>query len=530
MKHLFSTCWRRIAQGGVAGLALVASGGAWAQAAPACTISVVSISGTQAVLKGNCTAALTSINWMRNLVSMSGDVTINVAATQDTFFTAALGSNVNAFAFMVNNAANNPCNIGTLCTIGTSLVSNAVAVTTGQPVAGACGTVAASAAQPAASCSAGTASSVQQDNTNNAWNWTCAGLNNGSVASCSAPMIVDGNCGSASGTTPLSAPPGGLAACRTGTVANVVTGTNSFTWSCNGANGGANATTCSAPVVPTPGACNPALNGQNLPVAPTAQNGCTTGTFTGLTTASGNYNWTCNGLGGGSSQSCVAFPSAPPVNGACGNSNGGTFSSAPGSALCNAGLPSGVTGTGPWSWTCSGSNGGTPASCSANLGGTTNPPPTNASCNAAAGQVFGAGDIALGQIQTVSLFPQPPLAASGPLGTAVAFTVDAVTYPNGLVLRVFDDSPNPVAKDIVVSACPHSFTPLNNQAVCQITPLNPQTTLRFNPAIAGCTIQAGTTYYINVRPNTPGNAGTTFLQIGAGLPSPSSGLGGLFGF
>jgi hypothetical protein len=53
------------------------------------------------------------------------------------------------------------------------------------------------------------------------------------------------------------------------------------------------------------------------------------------------------------------------VNGACGISNGGTFTSAPTTNLCTAGTPSAVSGTGPWSWICQGLNGGTDASCSA---------------------------------------------------------------------------------------------------------------------------------------------------------------------
>jgi hypothetical protein len=40
---------------------------------------------------------------------------------------------------------------------------------------------------------------------------------------------------------------------------------------------------------------------------------------------------------------------------------------APTSNLCSEGKASKVTGTGPWDWTCAGSDGGTTASCSAEL-------------------------------------------------------------------------------------------------------------------------------------------------------------------
>ena len=56
-----------------------------------------------------------------------------------------------------------------------------------------------------------------------------------------------------------------------------------------------------------------------------------------------------------------------PVNGVCGSSNGGTFTAMPATNLCNSGAQTSVTGSGPWSWSCGGLNGGTTASCSANM-------------------------------------------------------------------------------------------------------------------------------------------------------------------
>jgi hypothetical protein len=52
--------------------------------------------------------------------------------------------------------------------------------------------------------------------------------------------------------------------------------------------------------------------------------------------------------------------------GACGASSGGTFTSKPAAYLCDVGDASTVSGTGPWSWTCTVA-GTTPASCSANI-------------------------------------------------------------------------------------------------------------------------------------------------------------------
>jgi 2',3'-cyclic-nucleotide 2'-phosphodiesterase (5'-nucleotidase family) len=55
------------------------------------------------------------------------------------------------------------------------------------------------------------------------------------------------------------------------------------------------------------------------------------------------------------------------VNGVCGTANGQALSAAPTANLCSVGTASAVTGTGPWNWSCAGANGGTTASCSANL-------------------------------------------------------------------------------------------------------------------------------------------------------------------
>lgn len=61
-------------------------------------------------------------------------------------------------------------------------------------------------------------------------------------------------------------------------------------------------------------------------------------------------------------------PSAPSamVNGACGSSNRQTFVSAPTGNLCLDGAASAVAGSGPWTWSCQGANGGDDAFCIAN--------------------------------------------------------------------------------------------------------------------------------------------------------------------
>ena len=53
-----------------------------------------------------------------------------------------------------------------------------------------------------------------------------------------------------------------------------------------------------------------------------------------------------------------------PINGACGPANGKTVLNEPTSGLCSVGVASEVSGDGPWTWSCSGDEGGTAAYCS----------------------------------------------------------------------------------------------------------------------------------------------------------------------
>ena len=78
------------------------------------------------------------------------------------------------------------------------------------------------------------------------------------------------------------------------------------------------------------------------------------------------------------------------TDGVCGASGGGTFASIPLDFLCAPGsTPSAVSGTGPWNWSCAGTNGGNPASCSALKLAYLEPPVTTAS--PAAGSYSGNG-------------------------------------------------------------------------------------------------------------------------------------------
>lgn len=117
------------------------------------------------------------------------------------------------------------------------------------------------------------------------------------------------------------------------------------------------------------GACGSA-NSVAVSTTPTT-NLCSAGTASSVS-GSGPWTWTCTGsttancsaplAGGGGGGGGVT-----PISGLCGSANGQTFTSAPSSNLCTLGSASTVSGSGPWTWGCAGSNGGSDASCSANL-------------------------------------------------------------------------------------------------------------------------------------------------------------------
>lgn len=76
------------------------------------------------------------------------------------------------------------------------------------------------------------------------------------------------------------------------------------------------------------------------------------------------------------------YSTLEPTPGVCGSSNGANLSSIPSTNLCNAGTASSVSGSGPWSWTCAGTNSGITASCA--TGGI----PVAGACGSANGKTY----------------------------------------------------------------------------------------------------------------------------------------------
>ncbi|MDP4028457.1 MAG: hypothetical protein Q8P42_05755, partial [Gallionella sp.] len=77
---------------------------------------------------------------------------------------------------------------------------------------------------------------------------------------------------------------------------------------------------------------------------------------------------TIGSVAGAFNVTTVAAPVvASPVHGVCGAANGVAASSAPSANRCATGSSSAVVGSGPWTWSCYGSDGGSNASCSTPL-------------------------------------------------------------------------------------------------------------------------------------------------------------------
>jgi len=92
-------------------------------------------------------------------------------------------------------------------------------------------------------------------------------------------------------------------------------------------------------------------------------NFCSTGTASSVS-GSGPWSWTCEGVYGGTTPTCVANKS---IDGICGTSNNGNYYDTSSiTAPCSIGTASAYSGSGPWSWTCEGVYGGTTPTCTAN--------------------------------------------------------------------------------------------------------------------------------------------------------------------
>jgi len=155
-----------------------------------------------------------------------------------------------------------------------------------------------------------------------------------------------------------------------------------------------------------------------------------------------------------------------PGDGACGSASGAVASTTPTLNLCTAGIASTVTGSGPWTWTCAGVNGGRDASCAAAVSG----PGDGGVTDAGPGTLPPAGNPD-GSCTTIALPSQAqPVDTSHPTtvvgtGTAASCTfaaLDAAVKKGGIV--TFNCGPGLVTVPVTASLTPPTSNAYANQA------------------------------------------------------------------
>jgi len=249
------------------------------------------------------------------------------------------------------------------------------------PVNGSCGTAngktylySASNYDSDTQCTTGTSTNTDFPAVGGSVSWVCNGINGGTNSgTCSASRYasapVNGTCGTANGHGYYATSEIDTAAeqCSAGTFASFTDNGSSWSWDCNGSNGGTNAS-CSANKV----ACGSYHN--TIRRDQPSSNLCSYGTNTSLTLTSNIWYWSCTN-NPGVNAACYAYKTT------CGSSNGGNFSSAPTTNLCAYGTASSVTTGGTtFTWTCTG-NDSLAVSCSANR-------TLNGSCGTANGKTY----------------------------------------------------------------------------------------------------------------------------------------------
>ncbi len=173
----------------------------------------------------------------------------------------------------------------------------------------------------------------------------------------SCPVPVNGAGGPACGKTYSSSETGygSDTQCSVGSSSNTAFPPQggSVSWTCSGSNGGSNAS-CSASrqaaTVPVNGvggsACGKTYSSSVTGYGSDTQCSVGSSSNTAFPPQGGSVSWTCSGSNGGSSASCSASRQAVavPVNGACGPANGVSSVTEPITpSLCGAGTPSAVT-------------------------------------------------------------------------------------------------------------------------------------------------------------------------------------------
>ena len=153
------------------------------------------------------------------------------------------------------------------------------------------------------------------------------------------------------------------------------------------------------------------------------------------------------------------------------------------------------------------------------VGGVCTPPPPPTGCSSS----MGPGDLDWtgSNFVTTQVWPREGwVAANGDAGLAVKIVAQNLVSSRGIEFDIVDQTPQLLAKDAVISACPHDFTPVLNQASCAVSNVsNFASILTKWGALPDqwyeCRLVPSATYYINVRASGPSPRGTAYTQFNA---------------
>ncbi len=236
------------------------------------------------------------------------------------------------------------------------------------------------------------------------YTWKCTGTNVSQVASCSAELssnVVDGECGTKHGSVGLdrnySFTAGELCSRTSVIPVNPSVSTDDlYQWICTGSGDG-QSRSCNASVAITQSpVCGTLTQFSDWPVDETGLCGFGSVIDRSFNSTTGRFYWSCEDAASNVSNQCTATKVTPPVDGACGTKHmktdlgtGYTFSEP---ELCARGVSTPNNPTvlsGHYNWSCSGTNGGVPASCRATVASL---PPSTPTVISAIGQCNGTND------------------------------------------------------------------------------------------------------------------------------------------
>jgi len=207
---------------------------------------------------------------------------------------------------------------------------------------GDCGTVTVN------TCDLGTLDAPSSTSTATTWDWKCLGYGTGSPAVCTTPKAI---CGTSHESGVHVSPSTAAQKCQQGTPSAINGPFPYYAWSCNTAMDTDLCTTASGATVN--GLCDN-----------TTWLGCTTGTPNDVPDLGSTQEWHCMGSGPGHTDDTTCSAYVP----ACGVADGTSPPTIPTqdqsvNHLCLDNSSPTVSGSGPWTWTCTGITGAPPKAC-----------------------------------------------------------------------------------------------------------------------------------------------------------------------